>query len=156
MDINATLLGQTIAFALFIWFTMKYVWPPLMQAIEERQGKIAEGLAASERGQKDLEIAQEKASSMLKEAKQEASQIVELANKRASEIVEAAKSDARVEADRVIAGAQAEIDQSVNRGREQLRGEVAALSVAGAEKILSVEVSQDKHQKMLDDLIASL
>lgn len=152
MDINLTIAGQTIAFIFFVWFCMKYVWPPLITAIEERQAKIAQGLEASERGAKDLELAQEKATDYLAEAKAQAAEIVEQANKRHAQIVDGAKDDARDEAAKIKAGANAEIEQEVNRAREALRAQVAALAVQGAEKILERSIDAKQHQDILDKL----
>lgn len=156
MDINATLLGQTIAFIVFVWFCMKFVWPPLMSAIEERQAKIAEGLEASERGEKDLELAQEKASQYLVDAKSQAAEIIDQANKRHAQIVDSAKEDARAEAAKIKAGADAEIEQEINRAREQLRSQVAGLAVQGAEKILARTIDADAHRDILDKLATEI
>ncbi|MDX5298042.1 MAG: F0F1 ATP synthase subunit B, partial [Gammaproteobacteria bacterium] len=136
MNINLTLIGQTIAFAIFVWFCMKYVWPPITGAMRTRQQRIADGLAAADRASRDLELAQEKVAQELRQAKQQAAELIELANKRSSQIIEEAKLDARREAERLAAQAQAEIEQERNRVREALRAELAALAVAGAEKIL--------------------
>ncbi|MBT8448559.1 MAG: F0F1 ATP synthase subunit B [Gammaproteobacteria bacterium] len=152
MDINLTIAGQTIAFIFFVWFCMKYVWPPLIGAIEERQAKIAQGLEASERGAKDLELAQEKATKYLAEAKAKAAEIVEQANKRHAQIVDGAKDDARDEAAKIKAGANAEIEQEVNRAREALRAQVATLALQGAEKILERSIDSKQHQDILDKL----
>ena len=136
MNINLTLIGQSITFAVFVWFCYAYVWPPLVTALAERKKKIAEGLAAAERGQNEQELAEKKAAEHLKEAKGQASEIIGQAQKRASEIVDEAKGDARTEAERIKAGATAEIDQEVNRAREHLRKEDVDLAMAGAEKVL--------------------
>ena len=156
MDINATIIGQTIAFAVFVLFCMKYVWPPLMDAIEERQKKIAEGLEASERGEKDLVLAQEKATQYLADAKAQAAEIIEQANKRHAQIVDSAKDDARREAEKIKAGANAEIEQEINRAREQLRAQVAGLAVAGAEKILARSIDAEQHKDILDKLATEI
>lgn len=156
MNINLTLIGQTIGFALFVWFCMKFVWPPLTQALHERQKKIADGLAAAERGEHEEELAQQRATEKLREAKEQASEIVDQANKRASEIVEEAKESARTEGERIKSQAQAEIDQEVTRAREQLRGQVTAIAISGAERVLRSEVDADAHAKVLDDLVAEL
>ena len=148
MNINLTLFGQMIAFVAFVWFCMKYVWPPILAAVAEREQKIADGLAAADRASHDLELAKEKAVERLKEAKEEAAGIVDSANKRANQIVEEAKDAATVEADRVKASAQAEIEQETNRAREQLRGQVAALSLAGAEKVLGAAIDKDAHNAL--------
>ncbi len=156
MNINLTLIGQMIAFVCFVWFCMKFVWPPILAAMAEREKKISDGLAAADRASHDLELAQEKAVERLKEAKEEAAGIVDSANKRASQIVEEAKDAATVEAERVKASAQAEIEQEKNRAREQLRDQVATLSIAGAEKILGAEVDREAHADMVEKLASEL
>ncbi len=156
MDLNATIFGQTIAFIVFVWFCMKFVWPPIMNAIEERQAKIAEGLEASERGEKDLQLAQDKASQYLVEAKTQAAEIVDQANKRHAQIVDSAKDDARSEAAKIKAGADAEIEQEINRAKEQLRSQVAGLAVQGAEKILARSIDATAHQDILDKLATEI
>jgi len=156
VNINLTLIGQMLAFVAFVVFCMKYVWPPILAAMQEREQKIAEGLSAAEQAEQDLELAKEKAVERLKEAKEEASTIVDAANKRANQIVEEAKDAAVVEAERVKAAAQAEIEQEANRAREQLRGQVAALSLAGAEKILGASIDQQAHAELVDKLAAEL
>jgi len=156
MNFNATLIGQMITFAVFVWFCMKYVWPPIMTALEERKARISEGLAAAERGKHDLELAKHKAADNLKEAKQQAQDIINQAQKRASEIVDEAKDAARVEADRIKTAAESEIDQQINSAREQLRKEVSVLALGGAEKILGREVDAKAHSEVLDELVAQL
>ena len=156
MNINLTLFGQMAAFVVFVWFCMKYVWPPILGAMKEREDKIAEGLAAADRASHDLELAKHEAVERLKEAKEEAAGIVDSANKRANQIVEEAKDAAVVEADRVKASAQAEIEQETNRAREHLRGEVAALSLAGAEKVLGAAIDQNAHKELVDKLASEL
>lgn len=156
MNINLTLIGQMLAFVGFVVFCMKYVWPPIIAAMQEREEKIADGLAAADRASHDLELAQEKAVERLKEAKEEAAGIIDSANKRANQLVEEAKDAAVVEADRVKASAQAEIEQETNRAREQLRGQVAALSIAGAEKVLGAAIDQQAHSELVDKLAAEL
>jgi F-type H+-transporting ATPase subunit b len=145
-----------LAFVGFVLFCMKFVWPPIIAAMAEREKKIADGLAAADRANHDLELAKEKAVERLKEAKEEAAGIVDSANKRAAQIVEEAKDAAVVEADRVKASAQAEIEQETNRAREHLRGQVAALSLAGAEKVLGATIDQDAHADLVDKLAAEL
>ena len=156
MNFNATLIGQTVTFIVFVWFCMKYVWPPLMGALEERNARITEGLAAAERGQKDLEQAQAKVSENLDEAKQQAQEIINQAQKRANEIVDGAKDIARDEADKIKNAATADIDQQVNSAREQLRKEVSGIALAGAEQILKREVNADTHAAVLDELVAQI
>ena len=152
MNINLTLFGQTIAFAIFVWFCMKFVWPPLTQAMQERQKKIAEGLDAAGRAQRDLQLAQEKAAQTLRETTEQAAEILDRANKTANAIVEEAKAQARSEGEKLIAGAKAEIDLEVNRAKDQLRAQVAALAVTGAEQILQSTVDGAVH----NDLVAKL
>ncbi len=156
MNINLTLIGQMIAFVGFVVFCMKYVWPPILAAMAEREQKIADGLAAADRAQHDLELAQEKSVERLKEAKAEAAGIIDSANKRAGQIVEEAKDAAVVEAERVKVSAQAEIEQEANRAREQLRSQVAALSLAGAEKVLAAEIDPAAHNELVEKLAAEL
>ncbi|MFK8047268.1 MAG: F0F1 ATP synthase subunit B [Halioglobus sp.] len=156
MNINLTLFGQMIAFVCFVVFCMKYVWPPIIAAMQERAEKIADGLAAADRASHDLELAQEKAVERLKEAKVEASGIIDAANKRASQIVEEAKDIAVAESDRVKVSAQAEIEQEMNRAREQLRGQVASLALSGAEKVLGSAIDQEAHAALVDQLAAEL
>ncbi|MCG8485867.1 MAG: F0F1 ATP synthase subunit B [Candidatus Thiodiazotropha sp.] len=152
MNINLTLIGQLLSFAVFVWFTMKYVWTPIMGALETRKKEIADGLAAAERGQHEQELAKERAKDVLHEAKAQAAEIVAQAQKRAAEIVDESKDTARVEGDRILTAAQSEIEQEANRAREQLREKVGMLAVAGAEKILKKEISADAHQ----DIVAAL
>lgn len=156
MNFNATLIGQSITFVIFVWFCMKYVWPPLMHALEERKARIADGLAAAERGQKDLELAQTKVSSNLKEAKQQAQEIINQAHKRANEMVDEAKEVAREEAEKIKTAASSDIEQQINSAREHLRKEVSLIALAGAEQILQREVNADAHGKVLDDLMAQI
>jgi len=156
VNINATILGQMIAFAFFVWFCMKYVWPPLTAAMAERQKKIADGLEAADRAEKDLELAQSRVADQLKEAKSEASGIIDQANKRATQIIDEAKEQAREEGQRLIAGAQAEIEQEVNRAKEQLRAQVASIAIAGAEKILEASIDEKAHAELAEKLASSL
>ncbi|SFF78288.1 F0F1 ATP synthase subunit B [Neptunomonas qingdaonensis] len=156
MNINLTIIGQAIAFAIFVMFCMKYVWPPITGALAERKKKIAEGLDAAERAQRDLLLAQEKAVENMRESKEQAAAIIEQANKRASQLVDEAKEQARVEAERIKTAAQAEIEQDVNRAKETLRKQVATLVVAGAEKILEKSVDQAAHAQLVDKLAAEL
>jgi F-type H+-transporting ATPase subunit b len=156
MDINFTLIAQGIAFAVLIWFTVKFVWPPLLKAIETRQKEIADGLAAAQEGRSALEVAAKKSETTLNEAKQKASEIIGQAEKRAAQIIDEAKANAKVEGDRIIAGAKAEIDQEVNRAKEGLRAQVSTLAVAGAEKILRKEIDAKAHSDMLSKLAAEL
>jgi F-type H+-transporting ATPase subunit b len=156
MNINFTLIAQAIAFAVLIWFTVKFVWPPLLKAIEARQKEIADGLAAAQEGRSALEVAAKKSEVTLTEAKQKASEIIAQAEKRGTQIIEEAKGNAKVEGDRIIAGAKAEIDQEVNRAKEGLRAQVATLAIAGAEKILRKEIDAKAHSELLSKLAAEL
>ena len=156
MNINFTLIAQAIAFAVLIWFTVKFVWPPLLTAIETRQKEIADGLAAAQEGKSALEVAAKKSETTLNEAKQEATEIIGQAEKRAAQIIDEAKGNAKAEGDRIIAGAKAEIDQEVNRAKEGLRAQVSTLAVAGAEKILRKEIDAKAHSEMLTKLAAEL
>ena len=156
MNINFTLIAQAIAFAVLIWFTVKFVWPPLLTAIETRQKEIADGLAAAQEGRSALDVAAKNSAATLNEAKQKASEIIGQAEKRGSQIVEEAKGNAKVEGDRILAGAKAEIDQEVNRAKEGLRAQVSALAIAGAEKILRREIDGKAHSEMLAKLAAEL
>ena len=152
MNINLTLIAQAIAFAIFIWLTAKFIWPVLTRKIEERQKQIADGLAAGEEGRQSLSRAEKRVAEMLTEAKSRASDIVAQGEKVKSDAVEQAQKDAQAEADRIIAAAKAEIEQEVYRAKEGLRGEVAALAVAGAAKILKREVDAKAHADLLSEL----
>jgi F-type H+-transporting ATPase subunit b len=152
MNINLTLLMQAVIFAIFIWFCAKFIWPVLMRAIEERQKQIADGLAAGEEGRQSLSRAEKRIAEMLTEAKTRASDIVAQGEKVKSDAVEQAQTDAQAEADRIIAAAKAEIEQEVYRAKDGLRGEVAALAVAGAAKILKREVDAKAHADLLSEL----
>lgn len=156
MNINATLIGQTIVFIFFVMFCMKYIWPPIMQALEERKKKIADGLAAGERGQHEQELAEKRAKMTLKEAKEQAAEIINNAHKRANEIVDESKDDARTEGERIKIAARAEIDQESHKAREDLRKSVTDLALAGASQILMSEVDADKHADLLNKLAAEL
>ena len=156
MNINATLIGQTIAFFIFVWFCMKYVWPPLMAAMEERKNKIAEGLAAGERGQKEHELAEKRAKEVLQEARAEASDIINLANVRAGEMVEEAKAKATEEAAKVKKNAEAEIEQEIASAREVLREQVSVLALSAAEQIIKSEIDASKHKAIIDDVSGKL
>jgi len=156
MNINLTLLAQAASFAIFIWFTARFVWPPLLRAIEARQKQIADGLAAAERGRQDLELASRRADDIVSQARDRSQEILGQAEKRAHEIVEEAKVQAKAEGDRIIAGAKAEIDREVFRAKEALRAQVAALAVQGAEKILRREVDARVHADLLNAVAAEL
>ncbi|MBC7946071.1 MAG: F0F1 ATP synthase subunit B [Burkholderiales bacterium] len=156
MSINATLIGQIIWFVLFIWFTMKYVWPPLQKAMHARQKQIADGLAAAERGKQELEAAGRRSQDAAQDARKRGAEIISQAEKRAAQIVEEAKLGAKTEGDRMIAGAKAEIDQETFRAKEALRSQVAVLAIVGAEKILRREVDAKAHAELLTAIQAEL
>jgi F-type H+-transporting ATPase subunit b len=156
LDINLTLIGQTIAMIVFVWFCMKYIWPPIMNAIEERQTQIADGLAAAERGQQSLDKAKAQADDVVADARKQATSILDQAHARANEIVAEGKADGVKERERQLAAAQAEVEQEVNRAREELRGQVSAIAVASAEKILQREIDQEAHDDILSKLAAEL
>lgn len=152
MNLNATLIAQVIVFGVLVWFVKEYVWPPIAQKLDERASKIAEGLAAAERGKSDFEQAEKKVAELLAEGRTQVTEMVNNAEKRAAQIVEEAKSQAASEAARIAAQAKADVEQEVNRAREALREQVAALAVKGAESILRREVDQKQHAKMLSAL----
>ncbi len=156
MDINATLIGQLFAFIVFVIFCMKYVWPPIIGAIEARQATIADGLAASDRAAKELELAQGKATAQLKEAKAQAAEIIEAAKKRETQLVEEAAVKAQAEKDKILAAGHAEIETERNQAKEELRQQVAILAVAGAERILERSIDAAAHSDILDKLVAEL
>jgi F-type H+-transporting ATPase subunit b len=151
-----TLLGQSIAMLVFVWFCMKIIWPPLMNAIEERQKEIADGLAAAERGQQSLDKAKVEADEIVADARKQATQIMDQAHARANEIVAEGKSDGVKERERQLAAATAEVEQEANRAREELRGQVSAIAVASAEKILQREIDSKAHEDILNKLAAEL
>ena len=156
MNINFTLIAQAITFAIFIWFTVKFVWPPLLNAIEKRQKEIADGLAAANEGKMSLEVASKKNAEALEQTKQKSSEILGQAEKRASQIIDDAKVDANTEAERIKSSAQSEIEQEINRAKEDLRGQISNLAIAGAEKILEKEIDQKTHADMLTKLAKDL
>jgi F-type H+-transporting ATPase subunit b len=156
MNINLTLIGQTITFAIFVWFCMKFIWPPIVHALETRRKQIADGLAAADRGKHELELAAKRATESLHEAKLKASDIIGQAEKRSAQIIDEAKSEAKVEGERMLAAARAEMEQEVFRAREQLRGQVAQLVVAGAEKVLRREVDAKAHADLLEAIKSEL
>jgi F-type H+-transporting ATPase subunit b len=156
MNINLTLFAQAITFAAFIWFTVKFVWPPLLRAIESRQKTIAEGLAAAEQGKKSLEVSSKQAEETIRQTRDRAAEILAQADKRGTELIEEAKAAAKEESSREKAAAKAEIEQEVARAREQLRDQVAMLAVAGAEKILRREVDAKVHAELLGSIKGQL
>jgi F-type H+-transporting ATPase subunit b len=156
MNINATLIGQSIAFFLFVWFCMKFIWPPLTRALDERKKTIADGLAAAEKGRREQELGEKKALDTIKKAKQDAAEVIALAEQRAAEIADEAKDHARAEAERIVAAARADIEQEVNRAKEHLRAAVSELAVAGAARILDREVDAKAHAKLLEAVVKQL
>ncbi|MFN2308734.1 MAG: F0F1 ATP synthase subunit B [Gammaproteobacteria bacterium] len=156
MNINLTLFAQSITFGVFVWFCMKFVWPPIMGALETRRQQIADGLAAAERGKHEQELAQKRAAEVLHEAKQQAQQIIAKAEKRGAEIVDEAKADAKTEGERILSGARAEIGQEINRAKEGLRAQVVSIAIAGAGKVLEREVDANTHNDLLNKLAAQI
>lgn len=156
MNINATLLGQAISFAIFVWFCMKFVWPPLTAALADRQQKIAEGLNAADKAQRDLASAKDQVELELQAAKVKAAELLEQAGRRAGQVVEEAKAQARAESDRIKAQALEQVELEISRARDALRAQVSALAVAGAEKILKAQIDAGAHAAMLDQLASEL
>lgn len=156
MNINFTIVGQMIAFAIFTWFCMKFVWPPVMAALAERQQKIADGLNAADKAKQDLESAHAQVAQELRAAKQQAAALIEQANRRASQVGEEVKAQAAAEAERILTQARADIEQEMAGARDALRQQVANLAIAGAEKILQAEVDATKHASMLSQLASEL
>lgn len=153
---NATLFGELGTFAVLVYFVNRFLWGPVTGMLEERRKRIADGLAAAERGHHEHELAERRATEIIHEAREQAKEIIGLAERRASEVVEESKADARVEGERILAAQHAEIEQLANQAREQLRHEVARLAVAGAGQILMREVDADAHREVLDKLAAQL
>ncbi|MFT5447547.1 MAG: F-type H+-transporting ATPase subunit b [Gammaproteobacteria bacterium] len=156
MNLNLTILGQSISFFIFVWFCMKYVWPPIIDALTTREGRIAGGLAAAEKAQRDLEEAGSKSAELLQEGREKAQEFIAQAQKRGDDLVEDAKVQARDEAARIVTTARAQIDQERNAVREELRGQVAVLAVRGAEQILLREVDANAHGDALNKLASEL
>jgi len=156
VDLNATLLGQMLAFGAFAWFCVKFVWPPLLDMIEERQKEIADGLAAADKGSRALEEAEVEKQAILDEARGQAREIIDQANTRGSSIVEEARAEANSEKARILETAQAEVEQEAHRAREELRGQVSAIAISGAEKILQREIDGNSHKDLLDKLAAEI
>lgn len=156
MSINATLIAQMIVFLILIWFTMKFIWPPLTKAMDDRAKRIAEGLSAAERARKELADADARVADEIKKARSEAMSIIDKAHQQATQIIEKAKQDAIVEATRQKATAAADIESMTHRAREELRGQVASLAVSGAEKILKREIDANAHKALLDQLVAEM
>lgn len=156
MNINATLIGQMITFALFVWFTMRFVWPPITKALEERKNKIADGLASAERGQRELELAHHRVKEELREARAKANDIIEHANIRASQLLDEAKDQTQKEVNRLMQEARQNIDLELNKARDALRMQVASLAIAGAEKILQREIDKAANERLVQDFITDL
>ena len=156
MDINLTLIGQTIAMIVFVWFCMKFIWPPILNAIEERQKRIEEGLSAADQGQEKLLRAQAEADEIVSDARKQATSILDQAHSRANEIVAEGKSDGVKERERQLTAAQAEIEAETNKAREELRGQVSAIAIASAEKILNREIDSKAHKDILGKLAQEL
>lgn len=156
MNLNLTLIGQAISFAIFVWFCMKFVWPPVIAALEERSKKIADGLEAANRASRDLELAQEQATQLLRESKENAAEIIEQANKRANQMVDEAKEQVIADGKRLREAAQAEIEQDVMRAKEVLRAQVSTLALAGAEKILGNTIDDKAHSEIVEQLAKEL
>lgn len=156
MTINATLIAQMIVFLILIWFTMKFIWPPVMQAMRDRQKRISEGLAAAERGVRELNEATEKAEAMIGKTREQSREILSNAQRQADEILDRARDEARAEGDRIITAAREEVDQAVLSAKEELRREVGTLAVVGAERILKREIDAKAHNDIIDDLVAEI
>jgi F-type H+-transporting ATPase subunit b len=156
MNFNATLIGQMVAFAVFVWFCSKFIWPHIIKVMEDRKTRIADGLAAAEKGMHDLELAGKRATEILREGKEQSQVLIAQAQKRHDEIVDEAKDNARIEGDRILGAARAEIDQERQQAKVELRHEVARLAVLGAEQILMREVNQAAHKEILDRISAGL
>jgi len=156
MTLNLTLFGQSITFFVFVWFCWKFIWPPVIKAMRERQIAIGEGLAAAERAEKNLELAKDRAADQLREAKEESNKIIEQARSQATLMIEQAKNEARAEGERLREAQRGEIEQDVNRAKELLRAQVATLAVTGAERILGASVDPETHDQLLKQLVAEL
>ena len=156
MNINLTLFGQTITFILFVWFCLKFIWPHITKAMEDRKTQIAEGLAAGEQGRHEQELAEQRAVEVIREAKDQAKEILALAHKRGDEIVEDAKGDGRAEGERMLRAAEADIEQQMNQAREKLRNDVVELALQGAQQVLGSAVDEKAHSEQLSRLAAQL
>ena len=152
MNFNFTLIGQLLAFILFVWFCIRYVWPPMLQILEEREKEVADGLEAASRGRKELEDANAQREIIVDEAKKEAADLVSQAGQRANQMIEDAKTQAQDEAERIKTSAKADLDQAAKKAREEIRSEVATLVVAGAEKILGSEIDQEKNAEIIEEI----
>ena len=156
MNINLTLFGQTVTFIIFVWFCLKFIWPHIIKAMEDRKTQIADGLAAGERGRHEQELAEQRAVEVIREAKDQAKEILAQAHKRGDEIVEEAKADGRAEGERMIRAAESEIEQQMNQARDQLRADVVKLALQGAQQVLGSEVDEKIHTDQLNRLAAQL
>ncbi len=156
MNINLTLFGQTITFIVFVWFCLKFIWPHILKAMEDRKTQIADGLAAGERGRHEQELSEQRAVEVIREAKEQAKEILAQAHKRGDELVDEAKGDGRAEGERMVRAAEAEIEQQMNQLREQLRGDVVKLALQGAQQVLGSEVDEKSHTEQLSRLAAQL
>jgi F-type H+-transporting ATPase subunit b len=156
MNFNLTLLGQTVAMIVFVWFCMKYIWPPVMKAVEQRRKEIAAGIAAGEKGQKELADARHGSEAILADARQRAIQVTDIAAKRGNDLVAEAKGLAAAEGSRIVAAARSEAANESARAREGLRKEVSAIALAGAAKVLGREVDAKAHAQLLDELAVEL
>jgi F-type H+-transporting ATPase subunit b len=156
MTLNMTLIGQSITFLVFVWFCWKFIWPHLVHAMQERQKAIGEGLAHAERAEKDLELARERAGEYLREAKDEAQKVIEQARAQANQMIENAKNEARAEGERIKEAQRVELEQEINRAKEALRGQLAALAVTGAERVLGASIDAGRHGQLLEQLAAEL
>lgn len=156
MNINATLIGQTFSFFLFVWFCKKFVWPPMVNAMQARQTQIADGLAAAEKGQQAQEIAKQEAAKLVSDAKSQAAEIVASAEKRGNTVIDEAKVTATSEKERIVAAAKTEVEQEVYTAREELRGQVSSIAIAAASKIVGKEIDESAHSVLLDDLVTQL
>jgi F-type H+-transporting ATPase subunit b len=156
VDLNLTMIGQAIAMIVFVWFCMKFVWPLIIEVIEERQTMIADGLAAADKGSRALEEAEKERAVIVDEARSQAREIVDQANGRGTSIVDEARVTAEAERERILAAARAEVEQEVNRAREELRGQVGSIAIAGAEKIIAIEIDDSAHKELLDNLAAQI
>ncbi|WP_438765505.1 F0F1 ATP synthase subunit B [Kushneria sp. TE3] len=156
MNINLTLIGQMIAFAIFVWFCMKYVWPPITQALNERQQRIQDGLEEADRARAELHKANEQAEETLRESREEAARILDKTRARANQMIEEARNDARAEGERMIENARSEIDSEIQQAKGELRAQVATLAIQGAERILESSIDEKKHREMVDRLAEEL
>jgi F-type H+-transporting ATPase subunit b len=156
MDINATIIGQLLTFAILVWFTAKYVWPPITKVMQDREKKIADGLEAAERSHRELELAEHKALTIIREAKQQANQIIEQANLHSAKLVEEAKSNAKLEGQRIVGLAQGEIDLEIAQAKEMLKTHLAKLAISGAEKIINRSLDTQAHHDLMNELAAEI